>query len=125
MARQRTPLAKAKLMGEAGKKPGRFAGRSEPKTKPLGRPSKWMVDENQLAAWKAFKQEIPWLGESDRTCLEGACVLRARLMKGEEVGVQALGQLRQYLNDMGATPTARSKIGAPEEDDDGLGEFLN
>lgn len=125
MPRQRTPLQKAELMGEVEKRPQRFADRSEPKTDCLGKPSGWMTDKNQLVAWETFKREIPWLRESDRTCLEGACVLRARLMKGDEVGVQALGQLRQYLNDMGATPAARSKIVTIEHDDEAVDEFLN
>lgn len=120
MANPRTPTAKAKITGAAQKNPKRFEGRADPNLPNLGSPSIWM-DEPQKKAWEAFKKEFPWLTEADRTLVEIACNLRGRLISGEEVGVQALGQLRMCVSAMGGTPADRSKVTLPdggEEDPD-------
>lgn len=80
----------------------------------------------QRVAWASFQKELPWLMESDRTLVEIAAVLRARLMSGEEVGVQALGQLRMCISAMGGTPADRSKVAVPDgEDEDPEDKFFN
>lgn len=116
MPRARTPAAKAKVTGAAVLHPGRHKGRKEPKSTALGEPSDWMGGE-QRVAWASFQRELPWLLESHRTLVEIAACLRARLMSGEEVGVQALAQLRMCLSAMGATPVDASKVMAPDSDD--------
>lgn len=123
MARPRTPLAKAIATGEAQRRPGRFRSRREPKVSPLGKPSEHL-DEQERAYWKAFKRELPWLMESDRCLVEITCMLRAMVEKDPEV--KAIAQLRLCLSSMGATPTARTKIEVPAEDDDDPAEaYLN
>jgi hypothetical protein len=102
------------MTGADIKNPSRFVNRGDPPTSQLGAPSTWM-SVGQIAAWEAFQREIPWLAESDRTLVEIAVTIRARLMAGEEVGVQALNLLRQALGQMGGTPADRSRIETPEE----------
>ena len=100
------------MTGADLKNPSRFLNRGDPPSARLGAPSTWMK-EGQIAAWEAFQREIPWLAESDRTLLEIAVTIRARLMTGE-VGVQALNLLRQALGQMGY-PGRPDRIETPEE----------
>lgn len=112
MPRPRTPAAKAAATGADKKNKGRFTGRNEPVVADdLGAPPAWMND-GQRDAWTTISKEIPWLNSSHRALVEIASTIRARLMAGEEVGVQALNLLRQCLGQMGATPADASKAGA-------------
>ncbi|MBB6013500.1 hypothetical protein HNR59_002889 [Aquamicrobium lusatiense] len=77
----------------------------------LGPAPDWM-DEGQRDAWNVISKEIPWLNSSHRALVEIAATIRARLMAGQDVGVQALNLLRQCLGQMGATPADASKAGA-------------
>ena len=125
MPRPRTPLEKARVTGANRHHPARFAGRSDPKTSPLGAPPDWMRGK-QIEAWEMFRCELPWLAEADRAVLEIATGVRARLMSGDEVGVQALTLLRQCLGQMGATPADRSKVTVPDEQSEDPAErFFN
>ena len=125
MAQRRTPIAKAKVTGRDVHDRARFAGRNEPVSTALGAPSDFL-GEHGREAWEAFKSELPWLMESDRTLVEIACSLRARLIAGEEVGVNALAQLRLCISAMGGTPADRSKVSAPGDGgSDPADEFLN
>ena len=118
MPTPRMPRAKAKALGVDIKNPKRFEQTSAPDGGGcLGEPSEWMGGE-QRVVWKMFKDEVPWLVESDRTIVEIACTIRAKLYSGEDVGISALNQLRLCLSQMGATPSDRSKIRMPEGDDD-------
>src|SRR4051812_4328766 len=72
MPRPRVPQEKARITGADIKVPARFAGRSDPKSTPLGDRSVWMSGDLRLA-WISseprmdeFRAEIPWLMESDR-----------------------------------------------------------
>jgi len=125
MGRKRTATEKAKLTGQMEKHPENFQGRNEPDSPELGAPSDWIVCDLQKKSWEAFKKELPWLRESDRTTVEIASVLRARLMDNSDIGVNAIGQLRLLLNEMGATPATRSKISMPDNKKDALDEFLH
>lgn len=119
MARPRIPKAKAKLEARDSKNPQRFKNRKEPNVADeLGDPPEWMGGEQRLA-WRTFQREIPWLNASHRGVVEIATIIRARLMAGEECGVQALNLLRQCLGSMGATPSDASKVTLPEDDEDG------
>jgi hypothetical protein len=55
---------------------------------------------------------VPWLNSSHRGHLAIAANIRGRMMKGEDVGVQAMNLLRQCYGQMGATPADASKAGA-------------
>jgi phage terminase small subunit len=120
------PEAAAKATGADVKNPKRFHGRKEPKVSPLG-PVPGHLSPEEKQAWRDLAAEIPWLGASDRTILEGASRLRAKMTAGEFT-VSLMTELRHVLSAMGATPAARSKVSAPSADDDDsdpLDEFLN
>lgn len=123
MPNPRKPVAVAKATGAAVKNPGRHAGRSEPKGKPLGKPSTFL-DEHGCKAWEGFRAELPWLMESDRAVIEVAAHVRGRLIGGEDVGVTALSMLQSILSKLGATPADRSKVSAPDGDDEQEDEFF-
>ena len=110
MPRPRTPIAIAKASGRLTANPKRYAGRTEPQGDGLGKPSAWMVDAYQLAAWAGFVRELPWLQESDRALTEIAATIRGRMLAGEEMPLAALTVLRQCLSAMGGTPADRSKV---------------
>ncbi len=118
MPTPRMPRAKAKALGVDVKNPKRFGQTAAPDGGgTLGEPSEWMGGE-QRVIWKMFKSEIPWLVESDRTIMEIACTIRAKMYSGDDVSITAMNQLRLCLSQMGATPADRSKIRMPEGDDD-------
>ena len=120
MPRPRIPKARALVEGRDLDHPERHRRLNEPTAAPLGKPPKWM-NEAQAIAWRDFEAEAPWLNYSQR-CLVGiASVMRARLVSGEEVGLQALGLFRLCPGSMGMTPADASKISwAPEEEPDDL-----
>ena len=125
MPRPRTPREKARITGADRNHPSRFARRSAPHTVPLGEASNWMND-GQRAAWDLIRREVPWLMESDRTLVEIAASIRARVMTGEDVSVSALNQLRMCAAQMGAIPADRSKVALPDgPDDDPADRFFN
>lgn len=115
MPNARTPVAKAKATGAAALHPGRHANRKDPKTQPLGDPSPFL-DEHGIKAWEAYRRELPWLMESDRSLVEIAASVRGRLLAGEDVGVTALSMLQSMLSKMGGSPADRSKVGAPDDE---------
>lgn len=115
MANPRTPAAKARVTGAANAHPGRHKGRSDPKSTPLGQPSKFL-DEYGRQAWEGYRAELPWLMEADRSLVEIASSVRGRLLGGQDVGVTALSMLQSILSKMGGTPADRSKVGAPDEE---------
>lgn len=125
MPAPRIPKAKADVSGQTDKNPQRYRARREPAAAMLGGPPDWMGGEQRIV-WKQFAAELPWLNGSHRAVLEIATVIRARLVSGEEVGVQALNLLRQCLGQMGATPADATKVSVPDEpDDDPAAEFFN
>lgn len=115
MAAPRTPVAKARATGADIKNPGRHADRKDPKTKPLGKPSRFL-DEHGKEAWEGYKLELPWLTEADRSLVEIASSVRGRLLAGEDVGVTALSMLQSILSKMGGTPADRSKVATPDDE---------
>lgn len=118
MARPRNPLLKAKAEGRNVTHPSRYEKRKDPIVKDnIGSAPKWMTVD-QKAVWKQFAAELPWLNASHGSLLEIATTLRARVIAGEEVGVQALNLLRQCLGQMGATPSDASKITLPDAEED-------
>src|SRR5688572_5835629 len=127
MARPRTPKAKAAVTGQAAVRRKKFEGRNEPTiADEVGPPPDWM-NESQRKAWETLAREVPWLNSSHRALMEIASYQRARLMAGEDVGVQALNLLRQCLGQMGATPADASKAGAKpdgEGDEDPASKYF-
>ncbi len=115
MARARTPAAKAALTGAADKNPKRHRTRKEPATRPLGNPSTFL-DEHGRQAWEAYRLELPWLMESDRSLLEIAATVRGKLLSGGDVGVQSLSMLQSILSKLGASPADRTKVAVPDDE---------
>jgi phage terminase small subunit len=126
MPRPRLPAELARIKGASLKDPKRHAKKRDPNGTPLGKPAQWMAAEAKKA-WEAFRRELPWLMESDRTLVEIASLIRGKLMAGEPVGITALNQLRMCAAQMGATPADRSKISVPNEaeEEDAADRFFN
>lgn len=117
MPRPRLPQNVAKVTGAAAKNAGRFADRSSPKVAALGSaPSGF--DDLHKAAWKAFADEMPWLGKSDRTVLQIACRLRVGMETDPKFPMAGFAQLRMCLSAMGGTPADRTKVAVPDDDDE-------
>lgn len=123
MANPRSPVAKAKVTGAAAKNPQRHRDRKNPKADDLGAPSTFL-NEHGLRAWEAFRRELPWLKESDRSLLEVVCTIRGRLLAGDDVGIQALSLLQSCLTKLGATPADRSKVSVPDGEEEEEDEFF-
>jgi len=124
MPRPRTPLAKAEATGRIAHDPQRFRDRREPTNAPLGEPSR-TLKLLELEVWEAFKREIPWLTEGDRSLVEQASMLRGRLWAGSR-DLKVMGRLTAILTQLGATPATRSKIHVPDDKEaDPTDEFLN
>ena len=125
MARPRLPAKVAEATGADGKNPGRFKGRSSPKVDPLGAAPRGFTKE-QREAWAQFADEMPWLGKSDRTVVEVASRLRAAMTADPLFPMAGFAQLRMCLSSMGGTPSDRTKVPAPnEEEADPSDEYLN
>lgn len=124
--RPRLPQEVAKITGAVGKNAGRFKGRSAPKVKSLGPAPKRFTPE-QVEIWDEFNADFPWLGRSDRALVESAVVMRALLHElGADAPIALHAQMRLCLSSMGGTPVDRTKVSAPEEEDeDPADEFLN
>jgi hypothetical protein len=124
MARPRLPETVANTTGAADKNPQRFRDRKPPKTLPLGKAPRYF-DDDQRAAWDDFADEMPWLGKADRVVVEVAARLRADMQR-PDFPMAGYAQLRMCLSSMGGTPADRSKVAAPQEDeDDPLAKYAN
>lgn len=121
MPRARTPQDKAEVTGRTEINAGRFKDRSKPKARKLGNPYKLMSDV-ETAYWLEVSDEIPWLVSTDRQSLRQLCCLLAETdairAQGEIVPQALRTQIRMYLNSFGGTPSDRTRIEAPQEDDD-------
>jgi hypothetical protein len=88
MPRPRVPTRKAIATGRVLHDPKRFQDRNEPAfNAPLGEAPKWFKTQEQVDAWKSFRDELPWLNKSHRALVGIACEIRGRLNAGEDVGV--------------------------------------
>ena len=105
MARQRTPIAVAKLTGQREKRPEHYGDRSNPLTSNLGTPP---ADLNSaaVAVWMDFVDEMPWLCGGDKWIVK----LTARLSALAQA-LDCLSRLRWLcLAPMGGTPADRSEV---------------
>lgn len=126
MPRPRTSLSKAKLTGEAAKRPDRFRDRANPATKgqPVGDPPAYYMDKETKAALRELARNLGWLEIEDRGAVEVASLamgaLRATVKAGELPTAALVSASRQALAALGATTADRSKIhvsGDPDDDD--------
>lgn len=121
MARPRTPKAKAEATGQAVVRRKKFDGRNEPDVKgELGDPPAWLKDSDKnkpREAWAILRREVPWLNESHRMLVATVCGHLGRMIAGQDVGVQASVFIKQCLSEMGATPSAASKVGVKPDGD--------
>lgn len=118
MARQKNPLAKARLTGADRKDPQRYRHRSEPDGGgPVGEPPPYLSTDARKV-WLLFQAELPWLRRSDRAALEAISTLRARVVLSGEPATSALiRELRASLSSLGATPVSRQNVGNRPDDD--------
>jgi hypothetical protein len=110
MARPRTPASQLNPDSLAHNK-GRFEARSlEPKTfGELGGPSKWLSPAEKKI-WRTLLRSAPaQIGENDRTLLEIAVVLKAKLEAGNIENSQ-IKQLIQCLTKLGMVPLTREAV---------------
>lgn len=126
MARQKSPLALARLTGADRKNPQRYRDRTEPPSDDgVGDPPDHL-SASAKKAWRSFRNELPWLRRSDRCILGSASMLRARFQDEDELPNAAfIREYRAHLAVIGATPVDRQRLGwAPPDDDDELSQFM-
>lgn len=125
MSRPRLPSAVAKATGAAIKDPQRFRDRKPPKSPPLGKAPRHFT-AGQIEAWDLFADEMPWLTKGDRMVVEVAARLRDGMKVNPDFPIAGYAQLRMCLSSMGGTPADRSKVSAPDdEDQDPADKFFN
>jgi hypothetical protein len=115
MARPRKPESQLSPDSVAHNR-GLYAARDrEPKARgEVGSPSRWLTKE-QKKIWKVLVKNSPAvLGESDRTLLEIAVLLKDRLEAGDIENSQ-ITQLIQCLTKLGMVPQTRQAV-KPEAD---------
>ncbi len=110
MARPRSPESELNPASLLQNKRHYIARRNEPKVVgQLGAPSRWLSKE-QKKIWKALVRNSPAvLGESDRTLLEIAVVLKAKLESGSIENAQ-ITQLLSVLSKLGLIPKSREAV---------------
>lgn len=123
MPAPRLPALKAKVTGAAQRSPGRFKGRVDPKVKAVGAPPDHLTPEAKRA-WRMFVSRMPWLARSDEAMLELASMIRGLILAGEDVGVAKLGLYATTLSKLGASPTDRTKVTVPDDDEEEADEFF-
>jgi hypothetical protein len=127
MPAHRLPVAKAAATGAAIKNPQRHRGRSAPKSRPLGKPSAFLLakaedgtDAIPMAAesWEAFKRELPWLTEGHRAFMEVTAAYRAKVLSGQLLNTTEARTYQSMLSKLGATPADESKVNFAEDGDE-------
>ena len=116
MARPRQPTRLLELKGAFQAHPSRRKERQgEPSpTTAVGTPPKHL-SAHARRCWAEFASEgAQWLTGADRSLLQVASVLMSEFETSptEMVGVK-VAQLRGVLNDLGFSPTSRTRISAP------------
>jgi hypothetical protein len=125
MPNPRAPLAKLKASGTLDANPGRYKHRTEPQSQPLGRPSS-TLNKQECKAWHCYVHEAPWLREGDRSLVEIACQLRAKMWSRKGLDLNEANTFIRVLSKLGMTPTDRSRVCIAEPDkpqDDGESFF--
>jgi phage terminase small subunit len=115
MARPRTPL-QSLTPGTISNQASRIVNRArEPKTAgKLGLASQWLSAE-QKKIWKRLVKFTPSvLGESDRTLLEIAVVMKSKLEAGTIENAQ-IAQLLSVLSKLGMVPKERTSSQSDDE----------
>jgi phage terminase small subunit len=116
MPAHRLPVAKAKVTGASSRNPKRHSKRADPAVGVLGG-APTHLEKFAKRAWERFRSELPWLTSSDRALLEVACIIRSEMLQGGVVGIQKLNTYQAVLSKLGATPTDRSKVNVPDEEE--------
>lgn len=128
MPRPRKTLADAKRDGSYDHNPGRFLGRAEPVTKPLG-PAPMHFTPEQIEIWEELVAVVPAgvLAAGDTYLVELAVVLIGELRSGY-LSAPRMGHLRCTLGSMGLTPADRTRVNGsnepPKKEEDKLGRLL-
>jgi len=114
MSRPRTPESEL-LPGSLEHNKARYAKRAtEPKVAgQLGKPSRWLSKEQKTIWNKLVRNSPSVLGESDRTLLEIAVVLKSKLETGAIENSQ-ITQLLRCLDKLGMIPYLRVAVPEPK-----------
>ncbi|OAN86069.1 hypothetical protein A8B74_07430 [Sulfitobacter geojensis] len=124
MARNKTPIAKARLLGADVKHPERYADQPEPNGKPLG-PAPAHLTAGQRDIWAEYAADMPWLTASDKHIVALAVMLTAKTHE-TDCPMGYFAQLRLCLASMGGTPVDYARVKwAGDEPQDPASEFLN
>ena len=84
---------------------------------PLGDPPR-QLDRDQRATWRELARLAPWLVAADRIALEIAARLLVHLRANGGLPAPQLGQLVNLLVRLGFTPADRSRINAPQPEEE-------
>ena len=119
MPRPRLPTDRLELTGAFAKNPQRRAVRAgEPRpTVPLGDPPR-QLDRAQSAVWRELAGLAPWLTAADRIALELTARLLVTLRANDGLPAPHHAQLVALLTRLGLTPADRSKINAPQPEEE-------
>lgn len=117
MPAHRLPAGKAKVTGASQKNPGRHKGRADPKVAPIGAPPAHLTLHGKRA-WERFRKELPWLVASDAALLEVASIVRGEMLAGDIPGVTKLSMYQSVLGKLGASPTDRTKVTMPDDEEE-------
>lgn len=117
MPAHRLPALKAKVTGAEGKNPGRFKGRADPKVAAVGKPPAHL-SASAKREWMKFVRRMPWLVASDEAMLGIAAMIQGQLVDREDVGVAKLNLFQSVLSKLGASPTDRTKVTLPDDEED-------
>jgi phage terminase small subunit len=117
------PVALRLLNGNAGKRP---INAQEPRIRTCTtEPPEWLTDVAR-AHWSRLAPLLSDAGvlkESDRDLLATYCTTFTEYVEairaGEKVSMTTVGQLRQLMGELGMTPSARARIVADREPEDG------
>jgi hypothetical protein len=127
MGRPRLPKQVAHITGADERSPGRYKDRTEPEVGSLG-PAPARLSEAQRVIWDQLRDDLPWLGQSDRHLVELAARIQAQIEDpATETPISLYAQMRLLLSSMGGTPVDRGRVrvGRDDDDDDPAQEFLN
>lgn len=113
----RLSVVQAEVTGADAKNPGRFKGRADPKVAAIGSPPRHLKPSAKRA-WKRFVKTMPWLTASDEAMLGVAAAIQGLIIDGADVGVTRLSLFQSVLSKLGASPTDRSKVVMPDDDEE-------
>lgn len=117
MARQKTPIEKARATGAILRNPARYKNETQnPGKNPIGAPPNWLT-EAQRDAWLELASDLPWLQRAHVGIVGIAATLLAKL-RSNTASMSEMNLLRLCLGQLGATPVDAHRVAHPQEMDE-------